>query len=295
MPTSTEDKILREFFDHERLDHYRDLHGCFPLWCGDWPEDQLVEPDASSFLPRNRLWDEARKLVGSRFVSLEFTSEPTPDYAPPPSLLIWEPDEKQPQAIQDPAPPAGALILAAMNYTFARWQSGYGPGGSGEPYVTQAFGLTDLLDNWSQRLARSIEAIDPAVVGITEDRGPTGHRLQMLRDRLLRTDPESPKRDKRLDDLREYWLRLGRAVGIIPGIQGGTKCTLDDSLLAKLLSEGKELVRAVALYSPSVEVRLDLFRLLRRPCPWLRIAESACSKSLKSETPRRRKRASTRS
>jgi hypothetical protein len=255
---------LTEFFTKDRLEYYRDLHERYRLWCGDWPEGQLAEPDASSFLPYNRLSNEARSLVGSRFVNLEFTPEPTPDYAPPPRLLEWEPGQKQPQAIQDPAPPAGALILAAMNYTLARWQSGYGPGGSGEPYVTEAFGLTDLLDNWGQKLLQSIEAVEPAAVGIMEDRGPTGHRLYMTRERFLRTDPESPSRETRFDALKDYWLWIGRAVGIMPGVQGGTKCTLDDRLLAGLLNEGEELIRAVAELAPSFDERLDLFQLLRR-------------------------------
>ena len=58
MPTSTE-KALREFFTEERLEDYRDLHESFPLWCGDWPEPECLEPEYGKW------WSRGARLVAA--------------------------------------------------------------------------------------------------------------------------------------------------------------------------------------------------------------------------------------
>ena len=58
MPTSTEE-ALRKFFTEERLKHYSYLHKQFPLWCGDWPEPECLEPEYAKW------WSGGARLVAA--------------------------------------------------------------------------------------------------------------------------------------------------------------------------------------------------------------------------------------
>lgn len=246
------------FFTLERLAYYRDLHARYPLWCGRWPSNERSKPSAHHWLVQSRLHDEAsQSLRRSRIISIRFASTPTADEAPRPQALLEVGNDIE--VVEDFEPPIHSAVLGAINYTFARWESGYGPGGSGKPYVTKA---DFVLENWAWHAKGILDATDPRVFGVMKDPGLTGYALHELRRAYLQTDPKLDTRKKKLKTLEAYWLRVGREIGIIPGVKGGKVCALDDELLAGLFKEGAALVREILEYEPSTNDLAEVRALL---------------------------------
>jgi hypothetical protein len=261
MPASTQE-LLNEFFTPERLAYYRDLHGRYPLWCGDWSEKHLQEHDAHSWLALTRLQQEADQLYPkAEVLRVQFASESGADSIALPRLLVAHRGSDQLDRIDDIKPPAAAALLAAANYALARWRSGYGPGGSGEPYADPPFGLDQQLMAWANHISALLTRKDPRFVGVVEGPGPTGHVLWVLRDRFLSTPPDHAAREKRGEELEHHWIRMGREVGVVPRVKGGRVCTLPDDLIEALRLEGRTLVREVTEREPDAQ-EIDAVRCL---------------------------------
>lgn len=272
---------IDSFFTPERLAYYRDLHARYPLWCGRWPSNERSKPSAHHWLVQSRLHDEAsQSLRRSRIISIRFASTPTADEAPRPQALLEVGNDIE--VVEDFEPPIHSAVLGAINYTFARWKSGYGPGGSGKPYVIES---DFVLQDWAWHAKEILDATDPRVFGVMKDPGLTGYALHELRRAYLQTDPKLDARKRKLKTLEGYWLRIGREIGVIPGVTGGKVCALDDELLTGLISEGETLMRELVEYEPS-GADMDVVRRLL-PAARLDFAQISLREEIARRSPER--------
>jgi len=260
----TED-ALAAFFTPERLTYYRKLHRRYPLWCGGWPEPEISKPDGDRWLLETRLNEAARQFVPKgRLFYVDFSEKPTSDRVPLPALLFAGPGGGRTQSLQ-PDPLAGSALLAAIYYTWAQWRSGdVGPANLGGFWAEPAYSQADLLRVWGTSLDLLLRTPE-SYLGVRESQGPNGISLSMLRRRFLAATDKSA-REQRREDLHQYWSQIGQTVGILPGVPGGPKCTLSKKLIAHLIEEGENLVRAINGYVPDDEER-DAVRCL---LPWER-------------------------
>ena len=171
------------------------------------------------------------------------------------------------EVVDDINPPILTALLAAINYVFAAWnpdETSEDP----EPRSSAALGgVEQVLALWARRLSSLITMPASLARDVRELKGspepiPFGAELWLLRRSLLENPQADPKtRNKLSEKLEQYWLKIGRAAGIVPKRQGDLNCTLGDRLLRDLLDEGARLVREITAFTPSPE-DLALIRLL---------------------------------
>ena len=231
------DSYLSKFFTEDRLKAYRDLHQRFPLWCGEWRGSPQGIVEGTAWTAYYRLLKEARSFEPD-VLSVRFDEEPSGSYVPPPRMVLDAPE------MQETAPPeTNGAILAAINYVFSWWKSGYGPAGSGEPYVTQT---ESLFEQWAEKACRELRD-DSAAVGVYETKS-YGFRLLNLRLEILSLPRGDARRGKLMTELKKLWTEIGSNVGVIPDISSGKELQLRGRPLTKLLMEGEDLVDAVARF-----------------------------------------------
>lgn len=237
-------------FTPERLAYYRDLHARYPLWCGDWPLPEKYTPEALLWLKTTRLGIEAKLNVPkAEHAWIEFDwPEPRWSNVPRPTLRIVEEDTSSKKlsqrAISPVEPPAGRALFSAVEYTFAKWHSGVGPGGTGDPCIIEDD--EPLLEYWKNRFSEIMERPDLSPYMQMEPAEPSKILLMLIRQAYLSTPrTEKKQRAKLRRRLHQYWKWIGEDIGVIPQVQGGRSTTLPISVLTEIVDETVSLMAGV--------------------------------------------------
>lgn len=233
------DSYLPEFFTEERLQRYRNLHERFPLWCGDWPEEEAKLPEAHLW-SRERRFQQETKEIGKRLLSITFDGLTTDDSVPRPIFHIGDYVEDTlgeyhflEQTFKETDPPAGAALIASIEYLY-----------QGSMIVTSPVWKKSFLD-WIARFGTSL---------LQKNGNPTllGLKLSNAHRKVLSTPP-SEGREEAIESLEKLWNRLGREIGAIPWTKGGPRTFLSPGFQAGLLEEAKGLVPEVRTWEPTPE------------------------------------------
>jgi hypothetical protein len=231
---------LEAFFSPEHLQAYRDLHDRFPLWSGDWDERILRFPESKRWSASSRVWEETQGLL-KNLAGVEFPNEPDEAQVAEPVLVFFEADEEARADVQvrsrEFEPPALRTLLAAIDYAMQPWRVKE----NGHWSIAERSGRTEALIADLGKLLRSRSAAHPTAMGLWT----RFHRVMHKRNR--------PELEKAVYELERYWVAIGEEAGIIPKLQGGSRCALPDVFLADLQGEARGLVKGIVEFSPSEE------------------------------------------